>query len=97
MLAKPFSKWLSFRKAKVVRHPKTDKSKGYAFVSFLEPEEALQALVEMNGKYIGNKPITLKKSKWGDRQAADTNEALKRFKIANNAKNKKHHTGFSTG
>ena len=37
-LEKAFRKYPSFAKAKVVRDKRTRKSKGYGFVSFLDPE-----------------------------------------------------------
>lgn len=66
-LAKVFVKYPSFAKAKVVRDKKTQKTKGYGFVSFLDPFDCSQALKEMNGKYVGNRPIKLRKSSWNKR------------------------------
>lgn len=66
-LAKVFVKYASFAKAKVVRDNRTQKTKGYGFVSFLDPFDAAQALKEMQGAYVGNRPIKLSKSKWGKR------------------------------
>ncbi|EFJ52313.1 hypothetical protein VOLCADRAFT_72703 [Volvox carteri f. nagariensis] len=67
LLAKSFSKYSSFAKAKVVRDPRTKKSKGYGFVSFLDGNDFAKALREMNGKYIGNRPCKLSKSSWDER------------------------------
>jgi len=33
----------------------------------MDPQEYLKALSEMNGKYIGNRPIKIRKSSWKDR------------------------------
>ena len=44
------------------------KTKGYGFVSFRDPEDFIKAMREMNGKYVGNRPIKLRKSSWKDRQ-----------------------------
>lgn len=66
-LAKVFVKYTSFAKAKVIRDKRTQKTKGYGFVSFLDPFDAVTALKEMQGCYVGNRPIKLRKSKWGDR------------------------------
>ena len=68
MLTSAFSKYASFAKAKVVRDKRTSKSKGYGFVSFLDPNDFIRAFKEMNGKYVGNRPIKLRKSKWKERQ-----------------------------
>ena len=40
---------------------------GYGFVSFNDPIEGAKALREMNGKYIGNRPVKLRRSNWEER------------------------------
>ncbi|CAJ0828326.1 1892_t:CDS:2 [Entrophospora sp. SA101] len=77
MLYKAFSKYSSIQKAKVIRDKRTGKSKGYGFVSFKDADEFVKAWKEMNGKYVGNRPIKLRKSNWKDRNF--------------DAKSKKHH------
>ncbi|KAF9439119.1 hypothetical protein BGZ76_011357 [Entomortierella beljakovae] len=67
LLTKSFSKYPSFLKAKVVRDKRTLKTKGYGFISFSEPDDFARAWKEMNGKYVGNRPIKLRKSQWKDR------------------------------
>lgn len=67
ILARAFSKYPSFQKAKVVRDKRTNKSKGYGFVSFKDSNDFIKAMREMNGKYVGNRPIKLRKSTWKDR------------------------------
>ncbi|RUS19852.1 hypothetical protein BC937DRAFT_86814 [Endogone sp. FLAS-F59071] len=67
ILEKAFSKYPSLLRAKVVRDKRTLKSKGYGFVSFKDPNEFVRAWREMNGKYVGNRPIKLRKSTWKDR------------------------------
>ncbi|VDP38935.1 unnamed protein product [Heligmosomoides polygyrus] len=67
LLAKAFRKYPSFQKAKVVRDSKSNKSKGYGFVSFTESDDYVRAMREMDGKYVGNRPIKLRKSNWKDR------------------------------
>lgn len=66
-LTRAFSKYPSFQKAKVIRERKTNKTKGYGFVSFKESTDFVKAMREMNGKYVGNRPIKLRKSTWKDR------------------------------
>lgn len=51
----------------MVRDKKTDKSKGFAFVSILEKHDYVRAMKELDGKYVGNRPIKLKPSKWSDK------------------------------
>nr|XP_043631902.1 RNA-binding protein 42 [Erigeron canadensis] len=67
VLSKAFSRFPSFNMARVVRDKRTGKTKGYGFVSFANPTDLASALKEMNGKYVGNRPIKLRKSKWQER------------------------------
>ncbi|XP_069768947.1 LOW QUALITY PROTEIN: RNA-binding protein 42 [Narcine bancroftii] len=67
ILARAFGKYQSFLKAKVIRDKRTGKTKGYGFVSFKDPNDYVRAMREMNGKYVGSRPIKLRKSMWRDR------------------------------
>ncbi|KAF4323147.1 hypothetical protein BBO99_00002679 [Phytophthora kernoviae] len=67
LLAHSFGNYATFQRARVVRDKLTHKSRGYGFVSFTDPFDCAKALREMNGKYIGNRPVKLSKSKWQDR------------------------------
>jgi RNA recognition motif-containing protein len=67
LLKRTFNTYPSFARAQVVRDKKTGKSKGYGFVSFLNQEDYAKAFRDWNGKYVGNRPIKLKKSTWKDR------------------------------
>ncbi|XP_038877084.1 RNA-binding protein 42-like [Benincasa hispida] len=67
VLSRAFSQFPSFNMARVVRDKRTGKTKGYGFVSFTNPLDLTAALKERNGKYVGNRPIKLRKSKWKDR------------------------------
>jgi RNA recognition motif-containing protein len=62
-------KYKSFVKARVVRDKRTHKSRGYGFVSFLDAMDALAALKEVNGRYIGNRPVRLKRSTYEEKDA----------------------------
>uniref|UniRef100_A0ACD5Z1G8 Uncharacterized protein n=1 Tax=Avena sativa TaxID=4498 RepID=A0ACD5Z1G8_AVESA len=67
VLTKAFSKYPSFNMARVIRDKSTGKTKGYGFASFANPSDLTAALKEMNGKYVGNRPIKLRKSTWKNR------------------------------
>ncbi|XP_015917315.1 RNA-binding protein 42 [Parasteatoda tepidariorum] len=67
VLIRAFSKYPSFGKAKVIRDKRTNKTKGYGFVSFKDPQDFIKAMREMNGRYVGSRPIKLRKSTWRDR------------------------------
>ncbi|KAJ3193755.1 RNA-binding protein 42 [Irineochytrium annulatum] len=73
ILQRAFSKYPSLMKARVIRDKKTAKSKGYGFVSFKDPNDFVGAMKEMNGKYVGNRPIKLRKSTWDERNANPKN------------------------
>jgi len=49
-LARAFNKYASFQKAKVIRDKKSNKTKGFGFVSFKDPNDFTRAMREMNGK-----------------------------------------------
>lgn len=53
MLAKMFSHYKSFAKAKVVVSKSENKGRGYGFVSFMDPMDLAKAIREMDGKYLG--------------------------------------------
>lgn len=66
-LAAAFGKYESFAMARVVRDRRTGKNRGYGFVSFLDPADGVAALREMQGKYVGQRPVRLRKSTWEER------------------------------
>jgi len=67
VLANAFIKYPSFEKAKVIRNKVTGKTKGYGFISVTDVNDYIKIMREMNGKYVGNRPIRLKRSTWKDR------------------------------
>jgi len=52
VLARAFNRFSSFTKAKVIRDKRTNKSRGYGFVSFKDPQDFARAIKEMNGLLI---------------------------------------------
>lgn len=84
-LLKAFSRWKSVAKAKVVRDKRNNKSKGYGFVAFADPDDFFQAAKEMNGKYIQSHPVTIKKAK-----DDIVRKNVKEDKRNNGGKNNKH-------
>lgn len=97
VLAAAFSKYSSYQRAKVVRFSHNNKTKGYGFVSLMDPEEGAKCLREMNGKYIGNRPCSLKRSDWDERNVVDrrTGKAKKREVVVKgpHRPKKRPHTG----
>lgn len=68
ILYEAFKKYPTLAHWKIVRDKKYDLSKGYGFVSFLDPREGVKALKEMNNKYIGQRPCKLTKSTYDKRR-----------------------------
>ncbi|KAL3641799.1 hypothetical protein CASFOL_012614 [Castilleja foliolosa] len=85
VLSKAFARFPHFNMTRVVRDKRTGKTKGYGFVSFSNPADLGAALKEMNGKYVGNRPIKLRKSTWTERT---DKEALERQKHRGHKKTK---------
>lgn len=67
VLTRTFNKFPSFQRARVIRDKRTGKSKGFGFVSFREPQDFIRAMKEMDGRYVGSRPIKLRKSTWRQR------------------------------
>jgi len=67
LLTRTFNKYPSFIRAKVIRDKRTGKSKGFGFISFKEPADFIRAMKEMDGRYVGSRPIKLRKSSWKQR------------------------------
>lgn len=67
MLTRVFGRYPSFQKARVIRDKRTNKTKGYGFVSFKDPNDFVRAVKELDGRYVGSRPIKLRKSNWKNR------------------------------
>jgi len=65
MLKDVFEKiYPSVSSSKLIIDPITKQSKGYGFVKFSDYHESQKAIMEMNGKYILNKPIKTNQAVW---------------------------------
>jgi len=71
LLRAAFLKYPSFAKCRVIKprvgQGSQSKVKPYGFLSFTDPWDALRAMKEMEGAYIGSRPCSLKKSNWKER------------------------------
>lgn len=56
-LRKEFSRFGIVKNLKLCKHHETQKSKGFAFVTFTTPEEAKRAIDEMDGQLLGSRKI----------------------------------------
>ncbi|KAK4688371.1 RNA-binding protein 42, partial [Tremellales sp. Uapishka_1] len=88
-LDKAFEKYPSYCKCKVVRDRLSEKAK-YGFIAFKDPEDFLKAWKEMDGKYVGNRPITLTKVK-DDKYGSIATVAVGGRKAKNLDKLRKNH------
>lgn len=59
ILARAFSRYPSFLKAKVIRDKRTGKTKGYGFVSFKDPNDYVRAMREINGELANKMNVNL--------------------------------------
>lgn len=50
-------------------------------MSFLDAMDAVRAMREVNGKYIGNRPCKIKKSRWKERELAQSKTVRKEQKM----------------
>ncbi|KAG2235700.1 hypothetical protein INT48_009115 [Thamnidium elegans] len=87
ILYKAFSKYPSLLRTRVVRDTRTMKSKGFGFISFKDPDDFVKAWREMNGKYVGNRPIKLRKSTWKERNV-DVRAKKERDRVGPYTKNR---------
>lgn len=67
-LSQHFSKYPSFAMAKIMYNKTDGKSRGYGFVSVLDPKDCARAIREMNQSWLGSRPIQVKRSEWKDRE-----------------------------
>lgn len=76
-----FSTYTSYNMSRIVRDKRTGECRGYAFVSFADGREMVRAMREKNGKYVGSRPVKLKRSDWRKRNAVGARRSeLKAFR-----------------
>ncbi|KAL5698554.1 hypothetical protein ACHQM5_029580 [Ranunculus cassubicifolius] len=77
VLSDKFSRFPNFNMARVVRDKRSTKSKGFGFVSFSTACDCATAMKEMNGKFVGSRPVTLRKSTWKERTNVEASQRQK--------------------
>lgn len=83
ILIETFIKYPSLSKVKIPKDSNNQKqnvNKGFAFISFADPEDYLKCYKEMNGKYVGSKPITLERAKTEIGDVVKVNKKNNRYK-----------------
>ncbi|KAL7427807.1 hypothetical protein ACHAXM_001007 [Skeletonema potamos] len=84
-LSQHFSKYPSFAMAKIMYNKSDGKSRGYGFVSVLDPKDCARAIREMNQSWLGSRPIQVKRSEWKDREWKEVQKRKRK-----DGRNKKH-------
>lgn len=77
------NKYTSFAMGRVIYNKADNKSKGYGFVSFLDPRDAARALREMNDSFLGSRPIKVKRGEWQERDFGNVQKRKKQEKKMN--------------
>jgi len=85
-LEEAFGKYPSFAMARVMYNKNDGKSRGYGFVSVMDPKDCAKAIREMNQSWLGSRPIKVSLSEWKDRQWKEVKKKGK----AEKRKNKRH-------
>eukprot|EP00584_Thalassiosira_punctigera_P010365 CAMPEP_0172527908 /NCGR_PEP_ID=MMETSP1067-20121228/2452_1 /TAXON_ID=265564 ORGANISM="Thalassiosira punctigera, Strain Tpunct2005C2" /NCGR_SAMPLE_ID=MMETSP1067 /ASSEMBLY_ACC=CAM_ASM_000444 /LENGTH=266 /DNA_ID=CAMNT_0013311733 /DNA_START=38 /DNA_END=838 /DNA_ORIENTATION=+ len=76
-LEQHFGRYPSFAMARIMYNKADGKSRGYGFVSLLDPKDCAKAIREMDQSWLGSRPIKVKLSEWKERE---WKEAKKRGK-----------------
>lgn len=79
MLRTAFAAYPSLTNSRVVKDRKTGHHKGYGFIAFSDAGDYARAMKEMNGKYVGSKPIKMTRSSWKDRNFDGNDERHKPY------------------
>ena len=77
VLGHAFANYPSYQRSRVVKNGRTGKSMGYGFVSFHDPWDMTKALREMHGKYVGNRPVKIKRAEIEARSVTEEHQPLK--------------------
>jgi hypothetical protein len=78
-LAEAFqSKYPSFAMCRIIYDKLTGESKGYAFVSVMDPKDCAKAIREMDQSWLGSRPIKVKLSDWKERDPREIRKGKKK-------------------
>ncbi len=76
-LEEAFSKYPSFVMARIMFNKTDGKSRGYGFVSVMDPKDCARAIREMDQSWLGSRPIKVKRSEWKDREWKEVQKKCK--------------------
>jgi len=78
-LAETFqSKYPSFAMCRIIYDKLTGESKGYAFVSVMDPKDCARAIREMDQSWLGSRPNKVKRSDWKERDPREIRKGKKK-------------------
>jgi len=78
-LAEAFqSKYPSFAMCRIIYDKTSGDSKGYGFVSVLDPKDCARAIREMNQSWLGSRPIKVTRSDWKERDLREVRKGKKK-------------------
>lgn len=72
------SRYPSFAMARIVYDKHTGESKGYGFVSVMDPKDCAKAIREMNQSWLGSRPIKVQRSDWKERDLKEVRKKQKK-------------------
>lgn len=77
-LAEAFqSKYPSFAMCRIIYDKNSGASKGYGFVSVMDPKDCAKAIREMDGSWLASRPIKVKRSDWKERDLKHVRKSKK--------------------
>ncbi|GFH60882.1 hypothetical protein CTEN210_17358 [Chaetoceros tenuissimus] len=77
-LAEAFqSKYPSFAMCRIIYDKNSGESKGYGFVSVMDPKDCAKAIREMDGSWLASRPIKVKRSDWKERDLKHVRKSKK--------------------
>jgi hypothetical protein len=78
-LAEAFqSKFPSFAMCRIIYDKVSGESKGYGFVSLMDPKDCARAIREMDQSWLGSRPIKVKRSDWKERDLREIRKDKKK-------------------
>lgn len=80
------SRYPSYAMSRICRNKDDGKSRGYGFVSLMDPKDMARALREMDQTWLGSRPIKVRKSEWKDRDLKEVRKKNRHEK----RRNKRH-------
>mmetsp|Transcript_8109 Transcript_8109/g.11930 ORF Transcript_8109/g.11930 Transcript_8109/m.11930 type:complete len:91 (-) Transcript_8109:176-448(-) len=72
------TRYPSFVMSRIIYDKSTGVSKGFGFVSVMDPKDCAKAIREMDQSWLGARPIKVKRSDWKERDVKEIRKQGKR-------------------